>query len=160
MGTALSYAAAASALVAPGAGCRSNAAGAGCWLHLDTLSPHDAGIVKALCLYLNSTPGLLALLGERDNREPSYPSFSLDSLRSLPVPDLTKLGDGEREELNSWFDRLQNKTLQTLPQMADDPVRAQLDDAVAQVLGLDAEWIATVRREWVREPSVTNRRGN
>ena len=47
--------------------------------------PHDRGITKALCLYLNSTPGLLSLLGERDNRAPSYPSFSLDTLRSVPV---------------------------------------------------------------------------
>ena len=122
--------------------------------------PHDTGIAKALCVYLNSTPGLLTLLGGRDNRKPSYPSFSLDSLRSLPVPDLTKLDDGERNRLNSLFDRLQNKTLQPFPQMADDPVRAQLDDAVAQVLGLDAEWIATIRRELVREPSVTDRRGD
>ena len=122
--------------------------------------PQDASIAKALCLYLNSTPGLLTLLGGRDNRVPAYPSFSLDSLRSLPVPDLTKLGEGERKELNSCFDRLQSKTLQPFPQMADDPVRAQLDDTVAQVLGLDAEWIATIRRELVREPSVTDRRDN
>ena len=44
--------------------------------------PHDPDIAKALCLYLNSTPGLLSLLGTRDNRKPSYPSFSLDTLRT------------------------------------------------------------------------------
>ena len=38
--------------------------------------PHDPRLAKALCLYLNSTPGLVSLLGERDNRVPSYPSFS------------------------------------------------------------------------------------
>ena len=54
--------------------------------------PHDIGIVKALCLYLNSTPGLLSLLGKRDNRKPSYPSFSLNTLRSAPVPDLSRFG--------------------------------------------------------------------
>ena len=119
--------------------------------------PHDTGIAKALCLYLNSTPGLLSLLGERDNRVPSYPSFSLDTLRSAPVPDLTALGEAEREMLSGWFDWLQHETLQPFPLMADDPVRAQIDAAVIQELGLDAEWVATIRRQLSREPSVTDR---
>ena len=120
--------------------------------------PHDRGITKALCLYLNSTPGLLSLLGERDNRAPSYPSFSLDTLRSVPVPDFNTLGEAERDMLSNWFDWLQHETLQPFPLIADDPVRAQIDDAVIQALALDAEWIATIRRELSREPSVTDRR--
>ena len=107
--------------------------------------PHDPGIAKALCLYLNSTPGLLSLLGERDNRKPSYPSFSLDTLRSAPVPDLTALGEAERQMLSSWFDWLQHETLQPFPLMANDPVRAQIDNAVIQALALDTEWVATIR---------------
>ena len=117
--------------------------------------PHDPDIAKALCLYLNSTPGLLALLGARDNRKPSYPSFSLDTLRSLPVPDFTALGAAERDLLSSWFDWLQTETLQPFPRMHEDPVRQQIDDAVGKALGLDLEWVATVRRELAREPSVT-----
>ncbi len=118
--------------------------------------PHDSGIAKALCLYLNSTPGLLSLLGERDNRAPSYPSFSLDTLRSVPVPDFTALGEAEREMLSGWFDWLQHETLQPFPLIADDPVRAQIDDAIIEALALDAEWVATIRRELSREPSVTD----
>ena len=119
--------------------------------------PHDPDIAKALCLYLNSTPGLLALLGARDNRKPSYPSFSLDTLRSLPVPNFTSLGAAERDLLSSWFDWLQTETLQPFPRMHEDPVRQQIDDAVCKALGLDHEWVATVRRELAREPSVTDR---
>ena len=118
--------------------------------------PHDPGIIKALCLYLNSTPGLLSLLGARDNRKPSYPSFSLDTLRSLPVPNITELGNAQRDLLGSWFDWLANQTLLPLPQMHQDPVRRQIDDAVGQALGLDSEWAATLRRELAREPSVTD----
>ena len=120
--------------------------------------PHDPGITKALCIYLNSTPGLLSLLGARDNRKPSYPSFSLDTLRSLPVPDFTALGAAEQDLLTSWFDWLQTETLQPFPRMHEDPVRHQIDDAVVKALGLDGEWVATVRRELAREPSVTDRR--
>ena len=120
--------------------------------------PYSPGIAKALCLYLNSTPGLLSLLGQRDNRKPSYPSFSLDTLRSVPVPNFTTMGEAEREMLSNWFDWLQHETLQPFPLMADDPVRVQIDDAVIQALALDAEWVATIRRELSREPSVTDRR--
>ena len=118
--------------------------------------PHDPDIAKALCLYLNSTPGLLSLLGARDNRVPSYPSFSLDTLRSLPVPNFTALGAAERDLLSSRFDWLQHHALEPFPQMHDDPLRAQIDDVVVQALGLDHEWVATIRRELAREPSVTN----
>ena len=121
--------------------------------------PHDPDIAKSLCLYLNSTPGLLSLLGARDNRVPSYPSFSLDTLRSLPVPNFADLGISERDLLTSWFGWLQNETLQPLPQMHEDPVRQRIDDAVINALGLESEWVATMRRELAREPSVTDRGG-
>ena len=98
------------------------------------------------------------MLGQRDNRKPSYPSFSLDTLRSLPVPNFAALGAAERDLLSSWFGWLQNETLQPFPQMHEDPVRQQIDDAVVKALGLDPEWVATMRRELAREPSVTDAR--
>ena len=116
----------------------------------------DPGVAKALCIYLNSTLGILALLGGRDNRVPSYPSFSLDTLRSLPVPDFSGLGEAEREMLNSRFDELGGKTLLPFPQMHEDPVRQRIDAAVTSALSLDPEWVAAVRRELAREPSITN----
>ena len=121
--------------------------------------PHNPDIAKALCLYLNSTPGLLSLLGERDNRVPSYPSFSLDTLRSLPVPDFAALGEAERGLLDGWFDRLQGERLQPFPRLPEDAARQRIDDAVCEALGLDGEWVATIRRELAREPSVTDRGG-
>ena len=120
--------------------------------------PHDPDLAKALCLYLNSTPGLLSVLGGRDNRKPSYPSFSLETLRSLSVPDFAALSAEKRDQLNSAFDRLQKQTLLPLPYMHEDPVRKEIDDAVTSTLDLDAEWVARVRRELAREPSVTNRK--
>ena len=120
--------------------------------------PHDPTISKALCLYLNSTLGLLTLLGGRDNRIPSYPSFSLDTLRSLPIPDFTALGENELNLLFGWFDWLQNEPLQPFPNIHEDPVRHQIDDAVVQALGFDGDWVATIRRELAREPSIKGRR--
>ena len=116
----------------------------------------DPGVAKALCMYLNSTLGILALLGERDNRVPSYPSFSLDTLRPLPVPDFSKLGSDERDLLSSRFDQLSGDVLLPFPLVHEDATRQQIDDAVSETLGVDTEWVAAVRRELAREPSVTN----
>ncbi len=120
--------------------------------------PHNPELAKVICLYLNSTPGLLSLLGERDNKIPSYPAFSLDTLRSLPMPNLEKMDSDKRELLNVRFDELSRETLMPLPRMDEDPVRRQIDDAVTKALDIDPDWVAQIRRELAREPSVTNAR--
>ena len=122
--------------------------------------PHDPSIAKSLCLYLNSTPGLLSLLGERDNRKPSYPSFSLDTLRSVPVPDFTALGG--RNGICPRAGSTGSNTRRCNPSRKWPATRCghRFDDAVTQALGLDAQWVATIRRELSREPSVTDKRVN
>ena len=122
--------------------------------------PHDGNLstMKALAVFLNSSVGILSLLGGRDNRVPSYPQFSLDTLRSLRVPDFNTLADDARDALATVYNWRQDDILLPLPQMNDDPVRKQLDDAVTTALNLDPEWVAQVRRALSEEPSVTNRR--
>ncbi len=122
--------------------------------------PHDKNesTAKALAVYFNSSVGILSLLGGRDNRKPSYPQFSLDTLRSLRVPDFGQLGDDARDALATVYDWRCDDVLLALPQMNDDPVRKQLDEAVTSALGLDGEWVAEVRRALSEEPSVRNRR--
>ena len=88
---------------------------------------------------------------------PSYPSFSLDTLRSLPVPNFADLDTEQLELLDGWFDWLAGDTLLPFPRMNEDPVRRQIDEAVTQALGLDPEWVASIRQELAREPSVTDR---
>ncbi len=122
--------------------------------------PHDDDPTtqSALCVWLNSSPGLLAILGGRDNRKPSYPQFSLDTLRSLPVPNFPALGDDARDALAAAYELLKDEVLLPFPQMNDDPIRKQLDDAVTDALDLDPEWVAQIRRALSEEPSITNKR--
>ena len=120
--------------------------------------PYRPETAKALCLYLNSTAGLLALLGDRDNRKPSYPSFSLETLRTIPVPDFRELDKDVWDYMAGWFDWLKGETLLPFPMVVEDRVRDQIDETIIQALELDAEWVATVRRELAREPSVMGRR--
>ena len=112
---------------------------------------------KAMCVYLNSTIGILALLGNRSNKIPSYPQFSLDDMKKLIVPDFAAI-EGAAERLAASYDALAERTLLPLPQMDADPVRLALDDAVCDALGLDGERVAAIRRNLAAEPSVTGKR--
>ena len=122
--------------------------------------PHDdnPATQAALCAWLNSSPGLLVILGGRDNRKPSYPQFSLVTLRSIPAPNFPALGDDIRDALAAAYEQLKNEVLLPFPRMDEDPVRKRLDAAVADALELDPEWVAQIRRALSEEPSVTNRR--
>ena len=113
---------------------------------------------KSLCVYLNSSVGILAMLGNRSNRVLSYPQFSMDDLNKLIVPDLDALGDDAVEILVSAYDAHVDKTLLPLPQMDTDPARVALDTAVCAALSIDPEDIANIRRHLSAEPSVTGRR--
>ena len=119
----------------------------------------DAEVLeKAICVYLNSSVGILALLGNRSNKKPTYPNLSMDDLRKLIVPDFAAIGGDAAAQLAAAYDAHAADVLLPLPQMDGCPVRCALDDAVIAALGLDAEEVATIRRNLSIEPSVTGRR--
>ena len=113
---------------------------------------------KALCVYLNSSVGVLAMLGNRSNKVPSYPQFSMDDLRKVFVPDFKALGSDAVRTLSRAYDDLSASEVLPLPRMDICPTRRALDDAVCAALGLDGETAAEIRRSLAAEPSVTGRR--
>ena len=113
---------------------------------------------KALCAYLNSSVGILAVLGDRSNKKPTYPNFSLDDLRRLPVPDFAAIGPQAVTGLAAAYDRYANSVLLPLPQLNACPARIALDTAVIAALDLDGELVANIRRQLAMEPSVTGQR--
>ncbi len=117
----------------------------------------DVALEKALCAYFNSSIGILAILGDRSNKIPSYPQFSLDDLRRIPVPDFNALGEARVSALAAAYDALCEFTLLPLPQILQDETRIALDRIVTKVLGIDREITATIRRELAREPSITGK---
>ena len=112
---------------------------------------------KALCVYLNSSVGVLALLGDRSNKKPTYPQFSMDDLQKIPVPDFAAV-DGAAARLAKAYDAHAKDAMLPLPSMDDCPTRRALDDAVVEALDLDAETVSDVRRSLAAEPSITGRR--
>ena len=118
--------------------------------------PADA-VEKALCVYVNSSIGVLALLGDRTNKVPSYPGFSMSDLKKMPVPDFAAI-DGAADRLAEAYDAHAKDALLPLPRMDDCPTRRALDDAVVDALGVDAETVSSIRRSLAAEPSITGRR--
>ncbi|MDE2952395.1 MAG: hypothetical protein OXT68_16725 [Chloroflexota bacterium] len=112
---------------------------------------------KAACAYLNSTLGLLAILGDRSNKIPSYPHFSMYDLRRVIMPDFDAMSASQVTALATAFDTLCNFTLLPLPQIMQDETRAALDRVVTDALDIMPEVVANIRRELSREPSITGK---
>ncbi len=121
--------------------------------------PHsqDVSIEKAICAYLNSTVGILAILGNRSIKHLSYSRFSMNDLRRIPVPDFAKMEEDEVKMMADAYDDLRDSVLLPLPQMNECDTRKKLDDMIVTALGIDAETTAAIRRELTREPSITGR---
>ena len=108
---------------------------------------------KAWCVWLNSTFGILAYLNLRQ-KNLTYPHFSLDGLRSLPVP---RPGSCDLRVLAAAFDQLADQALRPIPEIRSDPVRESLDEAVIKAVpGLLEGAAPQLRHSISLEPSVTN----
>ena len=70
---------------------------------------------KALCVYLNSSVGMLAMLGDHSNKTPSYPQFSMADLHKIPVPDFAALGEPAALRLAAEYDAQCEQALLPLP---------------------------------------------
>ena len=114
-------------------------------------------LCKAWCVWLNSTFGILCFLNIRQ-KNLSYPSFSLDGLRSLPAPHPDKC---DMKALADAYDRHADDVLLPFPGLPNDLVRQAIDNAVVEAVpGLsefDVDWI---REAVAEEPSVHGRKPN
>ena len=123
-----------------------------------TLVISAEALEKAICVYLNSSLGILTLLGIRSIRTLSYSYFSLGDMRNLTVPDFAAIGGDAVAQLAAAYDAYAELAMLPLPQMNDCPVRKALDAAVGAALGVGEELVTTIRRQLAMEPSVTGKR--
>ena len=110
---------------------------------------------KSMCVWFNSSLGVVSSLNIADPFKLPRPQFSVGGFRSLPVPIL-ETQDVKR--LASIFDTYNRSEILALAQVENDPVRLAIDNAIQLVLGVDPELMGNVRHELAREPAVTNRR--
>ena len=108
-------------------------------------------IQKAWCVWLNSTLGVLGFLHRR-GRKLTYSDFMPSMLRSMPCPDPRK---SDINLLAYVYDELRLMHLHPWSEMAECPVRKQLDNAVADAIGMDRCKVAEIRDSIVHEPTVS-----
>ena len=125
--------------------------GVSSWITI-ALHDHAPGKEEALCLWLNSTPGLLLriLHGNRPYLGRSLLTHELT--RNLPALDVNRLS---AEQLNASvriYTDLKNKTLQGFSNIQDDPVRSELNARLCvEVLDIDGNNIEELTNI-IREP--------
>ena len=127
------------------------------WYSVRPRAPGAAGRLrwsKAMAAFLNSTPGIVAVLGMRIPTVLSRPRFSNAGARDVPVP---RLSAGQERALAGAYDRYAARPIGLFAE-PDDPVRRSIDDAVSSLLGIPGSTMARMRRELAREPMCTGRR--
>jgi hypothetical protein len=125
-----------------------------------TFSPKEIDssdyVEKAIVLWLNSTLGFISLLSFRSETEGAWIAFKKPNLSAMPVLDLRALSVEQLETFSATFDRLCHHTLQPFPQMHLDPVRAEIDQVIAETFGLPD--FSILRTLLAQEPVVCMKR--
>ena len=119
------------------------------------LEAQQDGAHKAIALWLNSTPGLLLLLGHRLETRGAWVGFKKPVLGSMPVLDVGALSASQLGAVGAAFDELADTALMSFPEMDHDPTRAAIDAAVAQALDLPD--FSVLRELLAREPIISLR---
>ena len=112
---------------------------------------------RATVAYLNSTVGIIAMLGVTSNRKIIYPNWSISDWQQVSFPDWSKLTPEQVMALAAAYDKLCDSELQELRAMLTCNVRRRLDQAVAAALSIPADVMETARIALASEPAVTGK---
>ena len=112
--------------------------------------------LKAMTLWLNSTPALLLIAHSVQSTHGAKVGFGQTALKAMPVLDIENLGVARRRKLAAAFDRIaKGPGLSPLPQMTHDEERKKIDDAVAEACGLGD--LSSLRSALAAEPIITSK---
>ena len=101
-----------------------------------TLRLNDPDYEKAIAAWLNSSLGILALLGIRTTTRGPWVKFKKTELKVLSVLDPRQITTSQLSRMSDLFDELADAEFERLPGMADCPARTALDDGISEILGL------------------------
>ena len=112
-------------------------------------------IMKAWCVWGNSSAGIISFIAI-SQRKLTYPSFSMDGLRTLPFPDPANCPDAI-ELLAETYDELRDSQLLPLPNAHDCQVRSAIDASVARTFTHRFDDIEEWRHLVATEPNVSQK---
>ena len=111
---------------------------------------------EALTLWLNSTLGLLLMLVYRQETRGAWIDFKKPLLMQMPTLDIIALTDSQFSAITEAYERLAHEPLLPFPEMAHDPVRAEIDNVLSNTLGLPD--LSPIREMLAREPIISLQR--
>lgn len=114
-------------------------------------------VARAFVLWANSIFGLVTHWTQGQRTQVGRSTTQIDAIKSMPCPDLSKLDSLALERADREYSALCEDSLLPACQAHCDPTRANIDNAVAGILGMpqSANEIAREWRWlWCNEPSV------
>jgi len=120
---------------------------------IDSASVIPVDRAKAYVVFLNSTFGILQVLNRRTGTL-TYPKYEVEQLKTLLLPAEPT---SALRPLIELFDKVRDQELQRLAQADKDPLRHQLDHAVAALLGVDPAKTDRWRELLAAEPTISNK---
>ncbi|MDE2999175.1 MAG: hypothetical protein OXU79_08890 [Gemmatimonadota bacterium] len=113
------------------------------------------GKQEALCLWLNSTLGLLLRIVHGNRPYLGRSRMPHELLRSFPVLDVDRLSPSQLDAAVSVYRDLKNQQLLGFCEIINDPVRCELNDRLCtEVLGIDVALVQSLTRQLSREPTM------
>ena len=125
-------------------------------------SPGTTGLLemweKALCVWLNSTLGLIGRWYVSNRQQQGRASLSVTAIGIIPVPDLRTIPRWRIVAAAKAFDDLIGEAMLPANEAYRDQARIELDErALRGLLGRprdELDNLAILRRQWCLEPSV------
>ena len=115
---------------------------------------------KALCVWLNSTLGMMSYWMESNRNQDGRGGITVAAIPDIPVLDVAKLRPAKLAAAVSIFDDLAGRAMLPANEAWRDTVRQELDRRLLrEVLELDekaAGQMEILRLQWCSEPTVTS----
>lgn len=129
------------------------------WWSIITRNEEDA---KILALWLNSTFGLLLLLSASEVTRGPWIEFKKgdkeddSGLWGLPVINLRKLREKQKQAFLDLYDEMANKTLKPFPEEFSNPrEKRAIDNGISEILGIKID-LTDVYEMLSRDPMITS----
>lgn len=124
------------------------------WVSLKPLDDRP-GAEETLCLWLNSTLGLLLRVMFSNRPYVGRSGLTHTSLRDFPVLNVSALDDEKLLKGSEEFKGIQNRILKPFHLLDEDGARAHIDYEICNILGLDLEVnIRPIAEAMAREPGI------
>jgi len=124
------------------------------WISVIVRDPRF-GTSEALCLWLNSTFGLLLRVMHGNRPYLGRSRVPHELARTMPVLDVDRLSSDQLAAATAVYADLKHRELLGFSAMAEDPVRREINERLCRdVLGIDPEIVTDITRMLALEPTL------